>query len=655
MVFSVLILAALAASTVSLPAVAVQSPPVTWGPPQLAVPTTTNSGGSAQVTSVSCSSDGNCVAGGFYRDGAGFQAFVVSQTAGVWGNPRLAVPTTTNSGNEATVSSVSCSSVGNCAAGGYYTDGAGLQAFVVSQTAGLWGTPRLAVPTTTNSGNNAQVTSVSCSSTGTCVAGGYYREGAGFFQAFVVSQTAGVWGTHQLVVPTTTNSGNSAEVRSVSCSSAGNCAAGGFYTDGAGRQAFVVSQTAGVWGTPQLAVPTTTNSGNTARVNSVSCSSAGNCAAGGSYSDGAGEQAFVVSQTVGVWGTPQLAVLTTTNSGGFASVNSVSCSSAGNCAAGGSYRDGAGEQAFVVSQTAGLWGTHQLVVPTTTNSGRFASVTSVSCWSAGTCAAGGFYRVVTGSSQAFVVSQTAGVWETHQLAVPATTNSGNNARVRSVSCSSAGNCVAGGSYRDGAGTQAFVVNEDPAAFADVGRMNPFYTFVQWMASAGISAGTAQPSGKPLYKPADAVSRQAMALFMFRLSDDTETFIPPATPTFADVTLASHPQFYTAIEWMAARDISEGTAQPPGKPLFKPSDPVSRQAMALFVARYAGATLTTPPTTQRFADVPLNAGTAAAIDWMFVTGVSTGTTQPSGLPLYRPTIPVSRQAMAAFLFRVDNLP
>jgi len=78
-------------------------------------------------------------------------------------------------------------------------------------------------------------------------------------------------------------------------------------------------------------------------------------------------------------------------------------------------------------------------------------------------------------------------------------------------------------------------------------------------------------------------------------------------------------------------------------------------MALFVARYAGTNLATPPTTQRFADVPLNAGTAAAIDWMFVTGISTGTAQPSGLPLYRPTIPVSRQAMAAFLFRVDNLP
>jgi len=250
-----------------------------------------------------------------------------------------------------------------------------------------------------------------------------------------------------------------------------------------------------------------------------------------------------------------------------------------------------------------------------------------------------------------VVSQTAGLWGTPQLAVPTTTNSGGDAGVLSVSCSSAGTCAAGGFYRDGAGGQAFVVNDDRATFADVGLTNPFYTFVQWMASSGISAGTAQPSGKPLYKPADAVSRQAMALFMYRLSG--RTFVPPVTPTFADVPTTS--QFYTAVEWMFQRGISTGTAQPSGKPLFKPSDPVSRQAMALFVSRYAGLIQTAPPTTQRFADVPLDASSAAAIDWMFTTGVSTGTAQPSGLPLYRPTIPVSRQAMAAFLFRVDNLP
>jgi S-layer homology domain len=78
-------------------------------------------------------------------------------------------------------------------------------------------------------------------------------------------------------------------------------------------------------------------------------------------------------------------------------------------------------------------------------------------------------------------------------------------------------------------------------------------------------------------------------------------------------------------------------------------------MALFLARYRGASLSTPPTIQRFADVPVSASSAAAIEWMYVNGISTGTTQPSGLPLYKPADPVSRQAMAAFLYRVWLLP
>ena len=60
----------------------------------------------------------------------------------------------------------------------------------------------------------------------------------------------------------------------------------------------------------------------------------------------------MVSETNGTWGkaieVPGLGIL---NAGGNASVASVSCRSAGNCAADGTYCDGSGHlQAFVVSQ-----------------------------------------------------------------------------------------------------------------------------------------------------------------------------------------------------------------------------------------------------------------------------------------------------------------
>jgi len=190
-------------------------------------------------------------------------------------------------------------------------------------------------------------------------------------------------------------------------------------------------------------------------------------------------------------------------------------------------------------------------------------------------------------------------------------------------------------------------------FADVPTSQPFYSPIMWMYDRGISTGNANPPFAPLFKPSDPVTRQAMALFLYRLSG--ETFAPPTQPTFADVTVVNSPLFYTAIEWMSFKRISTGTAQPEGKPLYKPAEPVSREVMGIFLARFASVDVSVPPTELSFADVPVNSQYAAALAWMKAAGISTGTAQPTGLPLYKPQDPVSRQALSAFLFRFDHLP
>ena len=45
-----------------------------------------------------------------------------------------------------------------------------------------------------NSGGNASVFSVSCGAARHCTAGGFYKDGSGHTQAFVVSETRGIWG-----------------------------------------------------------------------------------------------------------------------------------------------------------------------------------------------------------------------------------------------------------------------------------------------------------------------------------------------------------------------------------------------------------------------------------------------------------------------------
>jgi hypothetical protein len=238
----------------------------------------------------------------------------------------------------------------------------------------------------------------------------------------------------------------------MSCTSAGNCSAGGAAEDVSGAQgAFVVSEKNGVWGTAQE-VAAALNTGGYAGITSVSCASAGNCSAGGFYADGSRKtQVFVVSETNGVWGTAQ-EVAAALNARGFAAFNSVSCPAPGDCAGGGFYTDGTGDQlAFVITENNGVWGTAQEVAVR-----GFAAVNSVSCPAPGNCAAGGSYTVGT-KHQAFVITDRHGTWQPPQE-VAAALNTGGDAGVNSVSCPSVGSCVAAGDFFGAAGTEVFVVS-----------------------------------------------------------------------------------------------------------------------------------------------------------------------------------------------------
>src|SRR5262249_7189252 len=286
-------------------------------------------------------------------------AFLAGERNGTW-RRAIDVPgsETLNAGGGATATSVSCASSGNCAAGGRYRDGSGrVQGVVGSKANGTWGNA-IEVPGlgTLNTRGNASVYSVSCATAGNCAAVGSWEEGSARVQVFVVSQRNGTW-NNAIKIPGSgiLNAGGFADIKTVSCRSAGNCAAGGTYTDGAGHfQAFVVSETNGTWGraieVPGLAA---LNTSGAAGVSPVSCATAGNCAAVGTYKDDAGHfQAFVVSQTNGTWGNAiEVPGTGARNPGGLGFADSVSCTAAGYCAIGGAYAGVSGrQQAFVVSE-----------------------------------------------------------------------------------------------------------------------------------------------------------------------------------------------------------------------------------------------------------------------------------------------------------------
>lgn len=151
------------------------------------------------------------------------------------------------------------------------------------------------------------------------------------------------------------------------------------------------------------------------------------------------------------WGTaievPGLAALNTIAD---AEVESISCPSPGDCAAGG-YYNGLG-QGFMAEETGGVWAKARPVPGLRAlNTGGQAS--------ARTCAVGGWYDTVAHPSYAkpFVADLVQGVWQPAEL-VPGMVNlnTGQLAQVVSVSCAPAGTCALGGLYSVKVGTEAFV-------------------------------------------------------------------------------------------------------------------------------------------------------------------------------------------------------
>jgi hypothetical protein len=112
------------------------------------------------------------------------------------------------------------------------------------------------------------------------------------------------------------------------------------------------------------------------------------------------------------------------------------------------------------------------------------------------------------------------------------------------------------------------------------------------------------------------------------------------PSFSDVPLGH--AFYDDIAWAAAEGIADGFDDG----TYRPSLPVSRQAMAAFLYRMAGEPPVALPTPPTFRDVGATHAFVTEVEWVAGARIAAGFSDRT----FRPSQPVTRQAMAAFLYR-----
>jgi len=192
--------------------------------------------------------------------------------------------------------------------------------------------------------------------------------------------------------------------------------------------------------------------------------------------------------------------------------------------------------------------------------------------------------------------------------------------------------------------QQLALHDHPGpTFSDVPETWPFFTEVEWLAARGITTG--YPDGT--FRPLDPVNRDSMAAFLYRAAG-SPSFTPPATSPFADMAPTS--AFYKEVTWLHSRGVCTGWVEVDGTRTYRPQLPITRDAMAAFLYRFAGSPRFTPPAASPFTDMTPASSFYKEVTWMASTGITKG--WPDGT--FRPGSAVTRDAMAAFLYRLDRL-
>ncbi|WP_062213204.1 S-layer homology domain-containing protein [Demequina oxidasica] len=178
-----------------------------------------------------------------------------------------------------------------------------------------------------------------------------------------------------------------------------------------------------------------------------------------------------------------------------------------------------------------------------------------------------------------------------------------------------------------------------AQFKDVPLDAKFYTEIAWLADQQVTTGYSDGG----FHPSQSVTREAFAAFLYRLAGKPSVSLPSRSP-FKDVSKSD--QFYKEIVWLSKEGISTGYSNG----TFKPGDKITREAIAAFLYRFNGTPSFKAPSKSPFKDMKTSSKFYKEVTWLAKSGMTTGYSDGT----FRPKINVSREAIAAFLYRGDTI-
>lgn len=327
--------------------------------------------------SLACAGAGDCTAVGHYdASDHTTHALLLAESAGTWGAP-TDVPLPPDASTTfpppdgvsfagGFLSFASCPSAGNCSTLGSYTriPTGGAYPWVFDETGGLWAPagvglqlPAGAATAVDSRGGGGSpfmgFSGLSCPSAGNCTAVGGYVDGRGDFQGAIFAEHDGLW-SDGVKAPVPVGAGPATDpmellnpLTSVSCATASDCAAVGWFMKGRSRtqHGLLLAEQQGRWKASGISLPRGANAAGGVFLTSVSCPSRGSCVAVGYYAAHGKTHGLVVRERGGKWQRAVNAALpkgAAPASRSHTFLNTVTCPSKSACEAGGSYADRSG-------------------------------------------------------------------------------------------------------------------------------------------------------------------------------------------------------------------------------------------------------------------------------------------------------------------------
>jgi hypothetical protein len=335
---------------------------------------------------MTCVSASDCWAVGYYVNGSATQTLIERWDGSSWAivsSPNT-LPTQDN-----VLNGVTCVSPSECWAVGYYHNGSVNQSLIERWNGTSWAI--VSSPNILATQNN-YLSGVTCVPASNCWAVGYYLNASIVYQSLIERWDGSSWAivSSANTLPTQSNF-----LYGITCTSASNCWAVGYYfISGVAYQSLIQRWDGSSWvvvSSPNT-LPTQDNV-----LNGVTCVSASDCwAVGYYYSNGVASNGTLIER----WnGTSWSIVSSPSNSASAKNVlNGVTCVSASNCWAVGSYYTGGGDQTLIEHWDGTLW----TIAPSPNTSDRatniLSGVTCVSasdCWAVGNHYNGGPFQTLT--------------------------------------------------------------------------------------------------------------------------------------------------------------------------------------------------------------------------------------------------------------------